>query len=84
VRFEYIDPDAIHEFPGERIGMVARDVEGVFPDWVQTGADGYKRVTYRGFEALTVEALRDLRARSRPCAPTPRPRRRRSPTSRSA
>ena len=26
------------------------------------GADGFKRVTYRGFEALTVEALRDLRA----------------------
>jgi hypothetical protein len=62
VRFEYIDPDAIHELPGERIGIVAQDVEGVFPDWVQTGADGYKRITCRGFEALTVEALRDLRA----------------------
>jgi hypothetical protein len=34
----------------------------VFPDWVSTGTDGYKRVTYRGFEALTVESLRELRA----------------------
>jgi hypothetical protein len=62
VSFEYIDPDSIHELPGTRIGMIAQDVERVFPDWVDQGADGYKRVTYRGFEALTVEALRDLRA----------------------
>jgi hypothetical protein len=64
VRFEYIDPERIHELSGERIGMVAQDVEKVFPDWVDTGGDGYKRVTCRGFEAVTVEALRELRAES--------------------
>jgi hypothetical protein len=62
VSFYYNDPGAISELPGERIGMVAQEVESVFPDWVETGARGYKTVTYRGFEALTVEALRDLRA----------------------
>jgi hypothetical protein len=62
VTFEYVDPAAIRELPGERIGMIAQEVERVFPDWVDEGPGGYKRVTYRGFEALTVEALRELAA----------------------
>jgi hypothetical protein len=62
VTFEYKDPAKIHELSGERIGMVAQEVEKVFPDWVDSGPDGFKRLTFRGFEALTVEALRDLRA----------------------
>jgi hypothetical protein len=62
VSFEYLDPDAINERPGERIGMVAQEVEEVFPDWVDERADGYKAVSFSGFEALTVEALRELRA----------------------
>src|SRR5205085_7741827 len=61
VSFVYNDPAAIHERPGLRIGMVAQEVEKVFPDWVETGPEGYRRLTYRGFEALTVEAVRDLR-----------------------
>ncbi|MCH9033052.1 MAG: tail fiber domain-containing protein [Planctomycetes bacterium] len=62
VSFEYIDPEAINELSGERIGMIAQEVEKVFPDWVDEGADGYKFLTVRGFTALTVEALRELRA----------------------
>jgi hypothetical protein len=61
VSFEYKEPEKIHERTGERLGMVAQEVEPIFPDWVETGSDGYKRLTYRGFEALTVEALRELR-----------------------
>jgi hypothetical protein len=60
VNFEYIDPAKAHELSGERMGLVAQEVEKVFPDWVETGADGYKRVTVRGLEALVVEALREL------------------------
>ena len=41
--------------------MIAQDVEDVFPDWVGTSGHGYKMLTFRGFEALTVEALRELR-----------------------
>ncbi len=62
VSFEYIDPKAINELEGERIGVIAQEVEKVFPDWVHQRDDGYKAVTFRGFEALTVEALCELRS----------------------
>jgi hypothetical protein len=61
VNFEYIDPACINELSGVRTGMIAQEVEKVFPDWVDQGPDGMRRLTFRGFEALTVEALRDLR-----------------------
>ncbi|MBL8012059.1 MAG: tail fiber domain-containing protein, partial [Flavobacteriales bacterium] len=61
VSFEYKDPAAIHELPGTRIGFIAQEVEQVMPDWVEE-VDGYKRLTIRGFEALAVEALRELQA----------------------
>ena len=62
VSFEYIDPDAVNELHGERLGVIAQEVERVFPDWVEDGADGYKRVTFRGFEGVAIEALRELRS----------------------
>jgi hypothetical protein len=62
VTFEYIDPTSINELAGTRTGMIAQEVEQVFPDWVDQGPDGMRRLTFRGFEALTVEALRDLKA----------------------
>jgi hypothetical protein len=61
VTFEYKEPQQINELPGEQIGMVAQQVEEIFPQWVDQRADGFKAVTYRGFEALTVEAFRQLR-----------------------
>lgn len=60
VTYEYVNPAAIGELPGTHIGMVAQAVERVFPSWVDTEKDGYKRLTFRGFEALTVEAVREL------------------------
>lgn len=62
VNFEYIEPAKIHELSGERMGLVAQEVEKVFPDWVEIGPNGYKRVTVRGLEALVVEALREQQA----------------------
>jgi hypothetical protein len=61
VSYLYTSPDKINELPGERVGMIAQEVAEVFPDWVHEANDGYLRLTYRGFEALVVEALRDLR-----------------------
>jgi hypothetical protein len=61
VTYEYKDPKAIHELPGQQTGMVAQEVEKVFPEWVEAAPDGMRRLSIRGFEALTVEALRDLR-----------------------
>jgi len=64
VTYEYANPSAFHERAGTHIGMVAQDVEQVFPSWVDTGGDGYKRLTFRGFEAVAVEAVRELDAKS--------------------
>jgi len=62
VTYEYIDPAAINELEGTRMGFIAQEVEEVFPDWVDEGSRGFKRLTIRGFEALAVEAIRALRA----------------------
>ena len=48
----------------EQVGMLADDVEAVFPQWVQPGPDGFKRMSPRGFEGLAVEAMRELAQRS--------------------
>ena len=62
VNYEYKDPEAIGELDGVRTGFIAQEVEQILPDWVWTAQDGYKRVTIRGFEALAVEAMRELKA----------------------
>ncbi len=59
--YEYIDPAAINELDGTRIGFIAQNVEEVFPDWVDFGPNGFRRLTIRGFEAVAVEAIRELR-----------------------
>ena len=62
VTYEYKDPEAIGELAGVRTGFIAQEVEEVFPDWVDQHASGMRFLSIRGFEALTVEALRELRA----------------------
>jgi hypothetical protein len=62
VRFHYKDPDAIGASPGEHVGFIAQEVEEVFPEWIGEYRDGTKTLTIAGFEALAVEALRELRA----------------------
>ncbi|MEM7755153.1 MAG: tail fiber domain-containing protein [Planctomycetota bacterium] len=62
VTYEYKDAEAVNELPGERIGFIAQDVEAVIPDWISEHDDGYKRMTIRGFEALSVEAFREQQA----------------------
>ena len=60
VRFEWKDTNGVPGLSGPQTGLIAQEVETVFPGWVSTGADGLKELTIRGFEALTVEAFRDL------------------------
>lgn len=62
VRFEWQEPEKMGNLIGPQLGLVAQEVEKVFPEWVSTGPDGYRELTIRGFEALTIEALRELRA----------------------
>lgn len=61
VRFLYKEPENMGNLTGPQVGLIAQEVEKVFPEWVSEGPDGYKAVTLRGFEALTIEALRELK-----------------------
>jgi hypothetical protein len=62
VSYEWAEPEKHDGQTGAQIGLIAQEVEEVFPEWVQTGEDGYKGLAIRGFEALAIEALRDLKA----------------------
>ncbi len=61
VRFEWREPDKMGSFSGSQFGLVAQEVEKVFPEWVTKDRDGYRELTLRGFEALVIEALRELK-----------------------
>ena len=61
VTFEWKEPDKHGNLHGRQTGMIAQQVEQVFPEWVGTDPQGYKTLTFRGFEALTVESLRELK-----------------------
>lgn len=58
----YNDPGAAGAGAGRHTGFVAQEVEPVFPEWIGLSNDGLKTLNITGFEALTVESLRELRA----------------------
>lgn len=62
VSFEWKKPEEQGNLTGTQIGLVAQEVEKVFPEWVDMGPTGYKALTITGFEALAVEAFKELRA----------------------
>ena len=53
------------EFPdagfdeGEQIGLIAQDVEKVFPELVRTDQNGYKAVAYDKLSAILIEAVKE-------------------------
>ena len=58
--FQWKEPEKFGNQTGAQVGLVADEVEEVFPDWVGVDATGYKTLTIRGFEALAIEALREM------------------------
>ena len=62
VNFEWKDPGKDGRLPGIQTGMIAQEVEKVFPEWVNTNPAGYKYLTFRGFEAVATEAIKELKA----------------------
>lgn len=62
VSFEWKEPEKQGNLTGIQMGMVAQEVEQVFPEWVGTSPDGNKFISIRGFEALSVESFRELKA----------------------
>jgi hypothetical protein len=61
VNYEWQEPEKHGDLTGRQMGFIAQEVENVFPEWVGTGKDGFKFLTVRGFEALTVESIRELK-----------------------
>jgi Chaperone of endosialidase len=49
---------------GRDMGVIAQDVERVFPEAVQTDAEGYKSVAYTALVAPLIEATRELHAQA--------------------
>jgi len=62
VTYQWIDPSSQGNMDGTYTGMIAQEVEKVFPEWIREDANGYKTLTVIGFEGIVVEALRELRA----------------------
>lgn len=51
------------EAEGREAGVIAQDVQAVFPELVETGPDGYLRVRYGGLAARLAEAVVELSER---------------------
>jgi hypothetical protein len=50
--------------PGTReLGVLAQEVEAVFPEAVRTRSDGVKTVDYMGLVPVLIEAVKELDAR---------------------
>lgn len=62
VTYQWIDPASQGNMAGTYTGLIAQEVEPIFPEWISEDAEGFKRLTVIGFEGIVVEALRELRA----------------------
>jgi len=62
VCFEWAEPEKMGNQYGLQRGLIAQEVESVFPEWISADTDGYKLLTIMGFEALMIEALRELKS----------------------
>jgi len=49
-------------YEGHDIGVIAQEVEAVFPELVQTRDSGYKAVKYEKLVAVLIEAVKELKA----------------------
>jgi len=59
VSFSYSDPEKAKYLSGKQLGVIAQDVEAVFPELVGTDSRGFKFVRYDHLIAPTIEAIRE-------------------------
>jgi FtsZ-binding cell division protein ZapB len=59
VSYDWIDPS---RGEGRQIGVIAQEVEQVFPEVVHTDSQGYKSVEYAKLVAPLIEAVKTLKA----------------------
>ena len=62
VTFEYKNPGHFSYDPGVHTGWIAQQVQTVFPEWIVVDDEGYLAIQPEGYEALVVEAIREMRA----------------------
>jgi hypothetical protein len=64
VTFEWKSPEEHQDHTGTQIGVIAQEVEKVFPQWVGRDSKGFKSVDPdpRTMVALTAEGFRTLKA----------------------
>ncbi len=61
VRYTYRQHIDGHSLPaGEQVGVLAQEVEKIYPELVSTGADGYKAVNYAQLTPVLLEAIKEL------------------------
>jgi len=60
VSFDFKDPAKYGK--GHQIGLIAQDVEKIFPQLVNTNPDGLKSITYEKMTAPLIEAVKELKA----------------------
>ena len=61
--FDWIPKEGIHSHEGHDIGVIAQEVEAVFPELVTTRDNGYKAVQYEKLTAVLLSAVKELTAR---------------------
>ena len=62
INYQWKEPEKHGGMKGTYMGMIAQEAEKVFPEWVGTGNEGYKTLGFIGFEALAVEAIKELKS----------------------
>jgi uncharacterized small protein (DUF1192 family) len=58
--FDWIPIQGIHENEGHDIGVIAQEVEKIFPEIVTTRDNGYKAVKYEKLTAVLIESVKEL------------------------
>ena len=61
IHFDWISKPGIHENKGRDIGVIAQEVEAVFPEIVETRSNGYKAVKYEKMVAIIIQAIKELK-----------------------
>ena len=60
LEFEANKTQAIHANKGHDVGVIAQEIEAIFPELVDTRANGYKAVRYDRLVAVLIEAVKEL------------------------
>ena len=61
--FDWIPKEGVHSQEGHDIGVIAQEVEAIFPELVTTRDNGYKAVKYEKLTAVLLQAVKELTAR---------------------